>query len=824
MKFFKKISLSYFLLFIITIGLVFTYRQVIFEGKILFPSNFLAQFYSPWKTEKFPGWETGIPHKPIGDDQIRIFYPSRTFTNIMFEKKNIPLWNPYIFTGSPHMADFQSAVFYPLNIIYFFLPQIIAWSFLLFIQPIMAAFFMYLFLGLFRLNKSAIWLGSIAYGFSGFILLWSQENAVVAQSALWLPLVLFGIEGYLKNKKLWYYCVATIALACSILGGFFQVTFYIFIFSFSYSLFRIIALSLPIGFIFKVTGIYIFSLCLSAIQLIPSIEGFSESPRNITSIWNLFEAYLLPITHIFNAMAPDIFGNPGTYNFFGRGFYRETILYIGLVPLIFSVYAFFKAKTNKIIYFFAASAIVSFFLTLKSPLTEWLFQLPIPLITTFLPSRILVLTAFSLSALSAFGFSTFINKGIYTDKKMVSYILLFFFLSLFMISFYSIFMMLNKNIDDFKQLNYYIIRSGYTLTKTHFIVMLKNITLPLITIFLIYVALHIKKPILVSLIIIVITIFGQFYFLNKYLVVGEPQFLYPKNSIFSFLQSRNDRGRFISLGQPIQENTSTIMNTYSIEGVNPIFPKRYGQLLFAIKNNGKITNNIPRVEARLSEINAAEQPFENVRFMKLMSLLNARYIFYYNDSQDTSSVKIRLPFDVFKPIWDKENWHASEYRNALPRVFLSSNIYIENNPQKILDLIFNPDINLLTTVILEEKPAELANSSKFIELSKPSTDSSARITSYEPQEIIINIKTNVSQMLFLSDNYYPGWKAYIDNKETKIYRADYTFRSIYLPAGNHIVKFAYEPLSFKIGLIVSILSVVLLLIIFVSNKYINHKK
>src|SRR3989344_6689653 len=144
-------SCTNFLIIIsIIICLLFIYRQVIFEGKILFPSNFLAQVYSPWRTGKFPGWETGIPHKPIGDDQIRLFYPERTFANEMLTKNTIPLWNPYNFSGTPFLADLQSAVFYPLNILYFFVPQIYAWEILLFIQPLMATFFMFLFLNFFR--------------------------------------------------------------------------------------------------------------------------------------------------------------------------------------------------------------------------------------------------------------------------------------------------------------------------------------------------------------------------------------------------------------------------------------------------------------------------------------------------------------------------------------------------------------------------------------------------------------------------------------------------------------------------------------------------
>ena len=73
-------------------------------------------------------------------------------------------------------------------------------------------------------------------------------------------------------------------------------------------------------------------------------------------------------------------------------------------------------------------------------------------------------------------------------------------------------------------------------------------------------------------------------------------------------------------------------------------------------------------------------------------------------------------------------------------------------------------------------------------------------------------------MLFLSDNYYPGWKAYVDNKEVKIYRANYTFRSIYLPKGDHIITFEYDPMSFKIGYIITLLSVIALIIIILNNS------
>lgn len=817
MKFFRKISFSCFILFFIIIGLIFIYRQVIFNGKILFPSNFLAQVYSPWRTEKFSGWKIGIPHKPIGDDQIRIFYPERTFANKMLAKKTIPLWNPYNFAGTPFLADFQSAIFYPLNILYFFLPQIAAWSILLFIQPIMAAFFMYLFLNLFRLKKPSIWLGTISFGFSGFMLVWSQENAVVAQSALWLPLVLFGIERYLNTKKNLYYLVAIVALTCSLLAGFFQITFYIFAFSFLYGLFRIKTLKLPFfQYAFKIICIYIFSISLSAIQLLPSIEAFLESPRSTSSAWYLFERYLLPVTHALNAFIPDIFGNPGAYNFFGRGFYRETILYAGLIPFVLAIYASFKTKINPIIGFFTLAAFFSFFLTLDLPFTRWFFHLPLPLLPTFLPSRILFLTSFSIATLSSFGLSILIGGGNKNDRKLLLLIIAVFYLAIFSTGLYGFLLLKYSNAPFFQQLNDYVIRHGSSPTKENILVLLKNLILPFIMLSFLFIFLRFKKIFnLLILGIIILTLVGQFYFLNKYLVIGDSQFLYPKNPMISFLQSRNSLDRFLTLRQPLEENISTYAHIYSAEGTNPVFPRRYGELLFAIRNNGKIAKDIPRVEARLSELGDKENPFEDKRRMRLLSLLGIKYVLYFDDHDPKKSNANKYPSNLFNPIWQHNNWYGLEYVKTFPRVFLTNNVYLETNDQKILDLIFNPKIDLLTTVVLEEKPKEFNDSSNIINLPKPSPDSPVYISSYKPKQIIIHAKTNAPQMLFLSDNYYPGWKAYVDNKETKIYRANYTFRSIYLPKGDHEITFIYKPLSFRTGLVISLLSVILLLIIFV---------
>ena len=87
----------------------------------------------------------------------------------------------------------------------------------------------------------------------------------------------------------------------------------------------------------------------------------------------------------------------------------------------------------------------------------------------------------------------------------------------------------------------------------------------------------------------------------------------------------------------------------------------------------------------------------------------------------------------------------------------------------------------------------------------------------------IKTNSNSNQILVLSDNYYPGWKASVDEKETRIFRANYTFRAIELPDGEHIVRFSYAPNSFKLGLTLSIVSIFIYIIIVVHTKRLNQK-
>jgi hypothetical protein len=77
------------------------------------------------------------------------------------------------------------------------------------------------------------------------------------------------------------------------------------------------------------------------------------------------------------------------------------------------------------------------------------------------------------------------------------------------------------------------------------------------------------------------------------------------------------------------------------------------------------------------------------------------------------------------------------------------------------------------------------------------------IISYEPERVIIETDLASEGYLILTDTCYPGWRAYVDGKESSIIRANLLFRVIRLSAGQHRVEFSYEPASVKVGAAIS---------------------
>ncbi|MCL6430715.1 MAG: YfhO family protein, partial [Anaerolineae bacterium] len=77
---------------------------------------------------------------------------------------------------------------------------------------------------------------------------------------------------------------------------------------------------------------------------------------------------------------------------------------------------------------------------------------------------------------------------------------------------------------------------------------------------------------------------------------------------------------------------------------------------------------------------------------------------------------------------------------------------------------------------------------------------------YRPELVRVRVRTAAEAYLVLADSYYPGWKARVDGREVALLRADVALRAVRVPAGEHVIEFTYDPLSWRLGLAVSLVA------------------
>ena len=133
----------------------------------------------------------------------------------------------------------------------------------------------------------------------------------------------------------------------------------------------------------------------------------------------------------------------------------------------------------------------------------------------------------------------------------------------------------------------------------------------------------------------------------------------------------------------------------------------------------------------------------------------------------------------------------------------------EEDEKKILESLKDDSFDLRRKIILEEDvPDKIKSKLKNV---KEDDLSHAKITKYDVNRVEIVADMKSPGFLVLSDTYYPGWKAYVNGKQKKIFIADYTLRAVFLDKGRHIVEFVYEPLLFKLGSWISILTFIFII-------------
>ena len=362
------------------------------------------------------------------------FIPWRAYAWQMLLEGELPLWNALNGMGAPLMANYQSALFYPPTWITFAFAAVggneaLAYSFSL----LMVLHLMWGGWGMTRLLKAVgvsplgqvvgamafafgqYWIGRVNF----FSMIWAGS---------WMPFVILGanqiaspfggLEVTPNRSPDWLRWPLVLPVAMMLLAGHAQLSWYILMLAGMWvavggwrnakaaGMIRSVGMFLAAG---------ILAGTIAAVQLVPTAEFLIQSQRSAAVDYETALTYSLWPWRLLSLVAPDLFGNPGTGDYWGYANYWEDALYVGILPLLLAFRTLVSGwrkpaageaavnRTGTALLWGAAIAGIILGLGKNSPIFPFLFE-HIPSFNMFnAPSRFLVWTAFSLAMLAGLG-------------------------------------------------------------------------------------------------------------------------------------------------------------------------------------------------------------------------------------------------------------------------------------------------------------------------------------------------------------------------------------------------------------------------------------
>lgn len=771
------------------------------------------------------------------------------------------MWNPLLGMGAPLIANYQSALFYPPTWIYFLLYSIgdkalMAWG-----QAVMvvlhlswAALGMALLIRQLRMGKLAQIVAGLAFGLSGYLVARAGFLSINAAIA-WMPWVILGVtrlieEYHLQHDSYAYaqkaknrsrritiisaYLLLLLSIAMQLLAGHAQITWYTLILAAVWTLYLLVFnykfdkrsehdgnTSLesnrievesedyllddmgdektktwrPTFFILVLVGsAMLFAIGLAAVQLFPTAEYLLESQRSAAVDYDFAMNYSFWPWRTLSFIAPGLYGSPVSGDYWGFANYWEDAVYLGLIPFIMAVYAVItrgkRTRSNRFITpnfiaFLVALTVIVFVLALgrNSPVYPWLYA-NVPTFDMFqAPTRISILAIFSLAILAAIGIELWRRPG---ERGL-------YWLRLGIMAAVAI-----------------AIGAGAASLVSRSI------------------SWDIRPSFIRSTALLGFWAVGFGVLALKAPVKEESGTDPEKWNWWHWAVVLWVAADLIVAGWGLNPSVDVRIYSDPSPSAKEVKSMLNGGRLYLPPEDEEIIKFEHLLRFDTFEPFDEGQGWENLRAALLLNvtildgipsannfdpLLPGRYVSWIELLQvvgaDVESEMLNLMgVEVVESIdSDKRYFVRFDSRVAFPRFRgVACGVPVKSESEAI-GLIEQGEINFGQQVILE--------------IDNPSVETvcgegahmDIEVKSDNPNQSVLVVDSPAPGYLVMSDVWYPGWQAFLNGKSTQILRANFLFRAVELPAGEHEVRIAYRPKQFYVGFFVTGLSLIGLLVL-----------
>jgi len=703
------------------------------------------------------------------------FVSWRKFAFDQLKQGHLALWNPFYLCGTPFLGGFESAILYPLNWIYLFLPINLAINIGIVSHLLLAGLFTYAWVMRRGLDPMAGFLAGAIFMFSGPHFLHVYAGHLPNLCAItWIPLIFLVLDTILESLSLKWILLGLFAVSMQILSGNPQYVFYTFIMAVVYVLLNALQkkhLWMPL---LGLSIIYGGASLLTAAQLWPGLQAVAESARSLTVDYKMAKSFSFPPENFLTLFLPEIFGNLRGVHYMGRWFLWEVSLFTGLTTFILAMYGLASVEMKKRRFELTAS-ILAIILSMGAytPLFQWLYR--------FVPGfdamrgvcKFDIFFCLFLSMLAAIGFDQLWKKG---DLSRLFAILtgllgLFLLVSGLVVlisaknglgsgwsSFVSSVNWLQNDLSqmDPHQREFFLQVEGFNTAGS---LLVGAATAFLLTVLL---ALRKYRKRMVGLVaVLCLTELLIFAGLNR-----------PTFHLADWQQKKDVLRNFYSVNPGDYRvwgtnSDSMTAGGYDIWEDEPMVLYRYAR--FACRSQGINEHQLYSV-----------MPLYK-KFTSILGLVRLKYLITENEDP------IRI--------------HPTNYR-CLDRLTLFNQWETIGEPADSLDRLFDPSFDFHQKVLLEKQPQPFPDPGKI--------KGETRYKDLSTNEMEIWVDIPKAAILLVSDNFSPGWKVLpfpdSSQKNYQVVPGDYFLRAIPLSAGKHHFILTYLPTAFVIGKWVSLLS------------------
>jgi hypothetical protein len=697
-----------------------------------------------------------------GHDLVNQQYPlfSLIFDSVR-DGKGLPLWNPYQFSGQSIVSNPQSSVFYlPAWIMVLTgVPRGVGWLAILHLW--LGGWGMAMFLRRLQASPAGALIGGIIYTFSAFTaahLNGSTLNYLMCWA--WLPWMAAAYLWSVKQANWQPTVLGGGVVGMAILSGhppmFYFGLVWLTVLWLYLSLTREVK---PHNGLRALLTMLIVGAVLGAALWLPVADFTLRSNRTGAASLGFSNSYALPPGQALTLLFPNLFGEP-VNGYWGVPFYEELTIYIGVLPLV----ALFLSRRRPVTYLLASFVVIG--LIVSMGIDGGLFSILYSLLPGYqlfrVPSRALYFVEVGGAGLAALWITELQNASRWERIQLLRpalrrglpiVIMLCISAAFLLMAFFNAF-----STDPNPPWRLFHTANVVALTGVFAIlawVVLRVWTLDWASM---------KWSLLLTGLVILIDLWRIAAPLVTVSAVDVPDMWKAMSRV---APSSPDFRVMTVPDKVVWQAGLTYTQHLNANGYDPLVSDAYQRLLNTSDYNP--TSSIAR-------------------------LLGVRYVisdkpFQWSGLSGIESLTLKSQDD---------GWYIYEAAKALPRTFVAPIFQVMTDDETARQTLASSDVSTLPTIV-SQAPDCTTSASGDAEMLDTS-----HIVDYRPNSIDILTTSVQPGVLVLTDSYDPNWSVTVDSAPASLLRVDTALRGVCVPAGDHQVRFVYQPKTFVVGVMMSL--------------------